>query len=266
MTSLLPISASALQHDLDEIAGPSDVAIAAIDQIPGIKYQPTDPMLPWLVWEYGLENLLPYLSDPRLALQEGVQWQRIRGTPASLNMALGWLGLDSAKVESEVPGAHFFEYQVDTGQIVPTAMLDNLKAVAGYSAPLRSRLKRLYHDYDVRRVVLDESDYGAMLSDYSGIDKDGLVLSFGRSNNSSVTVDAISIDNGASVNRYKEVKDTHWPSLDNEQIGGPKNHVIRYAHYALEQKPTSHIWSGTWDSRTWNDERYMFIGTSHHQT
>jgi hypothetical protein len=252
-----------LQQDLDQTAGPIPAVVEAIDKIPGIKYTPSDSMLPWLVWEYGLENVLPYLSDQRLALKEGVHWQRIHGTPDALKMAMGWLELPDTAIESEVPGEHFHEYQINTGQVVATSQLPNLRAVADYSAPLRARLKRLFHGYDVRRLVLDESGYGAMLSDYSGIDKDGLTLSFGRSHSAQVIPESIEVSGGAEFGRTREVVDIHWPMLDEQRLGGEKTYFNRISQYSFNIQPQSHIWSGTWDSRSWNDENIVFIGTSH---
>ena len=105
--TILPLNASPLQRDLEIIGGPQPITYDSIAAMPGVKYNPPDFMLPWLIWEYGLEHLLPYLSDPRLAIQEGVRWQRIRGTPESVDMALGWLGLEDTVIEPEAPGAHF---------------------------------------------------------------------------------------------------------------------------------------------------------------
>ncbi|MFN3462412.1 MAG: hypothetical protein ACK4ZN_15505, partial [Oceanibaculum sp.] len=59
----------------------------------------------------------------------------------------------------------------------------NLIAIARLSAPARSRLSRIYHGWDLRRLVLDESRLGeALLSDHSGVFwRDGQTkLSFGR--------------------------------------------------------------------------------------
>lgn len=218
--NILPVNASHLQRDLDRSIGPSVLTESMIEQIPGIKYNPPDELLPWLVWEYGLTPLLPYLSNPRQAIQEGVRWQRIRGTPESLSLSLGWLGLHTIDIEPEVPGRHFYQYQVDTGRIVTDNELENVKAVAQFSAPLRSRLSRLYHEYDVRRLLLDDSDYGALLSDYSGVRTNGLVLSFGRTHQPELPT--LEIEGYAKrLTRHSTlVQDVHWPTLDQDPLGG----------------------------------------------
>ena len=90
----------------------------------------------------------------------------------------------SALVEQEPPGVHFAEFQLDPGQVLDSdTAIAHLIAIARLSAPARSRLSRIYHGYDLRRVVLDESRLGeALLSDHSGVFwRDGQTkLSFGR--------------------------------------------------------------------------------------
>ena len=267
----LPPSASTLQRDLDVAIGPRPLLNQTVNWIPGVKYNPPDFMLPWLIWEYGLEQLLPYLSDPRLAIQEGVRWQRIRGTPASLSMALGWLGLADIAIEPEVPGKHFYEYQVDTGQTVPSSRLENVLAVAKFSAPLRSRLSRLYHHYDVRRVILDSSDYGALLSDYSGIRKDGLVLSFGREHHCGTSLGEVAVSLGITASHNTRVPYIHWPTLDNEPLGGVSTQSVRRNDWMVSAELAGQPWLGSWNERRWGELsspliaiRNLAVHTRHH--
>lgn len=152
----------------------------------GFKFEPPDAVLPYLIWEYGLGELLRWLPDPRRAIREGVQWQRIRGTPRSLKIALGWANLHDIFIEEEPPGEHFAEFQVGVGLDVPNDLfVEAVIELAKLSAPIRTRLTRMYNDrYDIRRFILDSSDWGDLLSDYSGrrLTPDGPVLSFGRYN------------------------------------------------------------------------------------
>ncbi len=52
------------------------------------------------------------VPDPRRAIQDGVRFQRIRGTPDSLRMALKWVNVEDVQIEEEPPGKHFAEFQV----------------------------------------------------------------------------------------------------------------------------------------------------------
>ena len=185
MTSehLLPANATPLEQALSLTTDSLSRLALPTDAIRQFKTDPSDPLLPWLIWEYGLGELLPYLPQPRQAIAEGILWQRLRGTPAALTTALAWIGA-SATIEQEPPGVHFAEFQLDPGQVQGSdTAIANLIAIARLSAPARSRLSRIYHGYDLRRVVLDESRLGdALLSDHSGVLwKDGQTkLSFGR--------------------------------------------------------------------------------------
>ena len=180
---LLPANASPLEQALSLATDSLSRLAVPADAIRQFKVAPTDPLLPWLIWEYGLGELLPYLPEPRQAIAEGILWQRLRGTPAALTTALAWIGA-SATIEQEPPGVHFAEFQLDPGQVLDSdTAIAHLIAIARLSAPARSRLSRLYHGYDLRRMVLDESRLGeSLLSDHSGVFwTDGQTkLSFGR--------------------------------------------------------------------------------------
>ena len=180
---LLPANASPLEQSHSLATASLSRQTMPADAIRQFKVAPTDPLLPWLIWEYGLGELLPYLPEPRRAIAEGIRWQRLRGTPAALTTALSWIGA-TATVEQETPGIHFAEFQFDPGLVLDSdTAIANLIAIARLSAPARSRLSRIYHGYDLRRLVLDESRLGeALLSDHSGVFwTDGQTkLSFGR--------------------------------------------------------------------------------------
>ena len=180
---LLPTNATVLERALSVSTDLLTRLAGEAEALAGFKTDPADSLLPWLIWEYGLGELLPYLPEPRKAITEGIRWQRLRGTPAALTTALSWIGA-TATVEQETPGIHFAEFQFDPGQVLESdETIANLIAIARLSAPARSRLSRIYHGWDLRRVVLDESRLGeALLSDHSGVFwRDGLTkLSFGR--------------------------------------------------------------------------------------
>ncbi|TWO80979.1 phage tail protein [Denitratisoma oestradiolicum] len=180
---LLPANATPLERALSLATNSLSRLTLPADAIRQFKTDPSDPLLPWLIWEYGLGELLPYLPEPRRAIAEGILWQRLRGTPAALATALSWIGM-RATVEQEPPGVRFAEFQLDPGEVLDNdTAIANLIAIARLSAPARSRLSRIYHGHDLRRVLLDESRLGeALLSDHSGVFwRDGQTkLSFGR--------------------------------------------------------------------------------------
>ncbi|BET30906.1 hypothetical protein wCauBTS_15130 [Wolbachia pipientis] len=132
-----------------------------------------------------LEEILRWVKDRRKAIVEGVKFQRLRGTPASLKIALKWANIEDITIIEEPPGKHFFELQLGIKDVPNDFFVDAVVELAKLSLPARSRLMRMFNDYyNVDRFILDESFFGNLLSDYSGIkvEKDGPVLSFGRKN------------------------------------------------------------------------------------
>ena len=246
MTYLLPPNATAQERALEDVMRLPAEVLAGADAVRTTKENPPDDWLLWLVWEYGLEELLPYLPDPRRAIAEGVQFQRIRGTPASLRMALGWIGADAAIEEEETGGAHWHEFQLDPGMVPNGDMAtEQVQAIAQLAAPVGTRLTRIYHGHDVRRLVLDRSEYGAILSDYSGARRpDGLRLSFGRWSgvatpaNLPTYAGTLLVREHASLSAYQD-----RPLLDFAQFGEVP--VLNHGATHLHMMGSGSAWAGT---------------------
>lgn len=182
LVSLLPLNATPQERALEMATRVRGQLHTAVDATLSFKEDPPDSALLWLVWEYGLEELLAYLPGPRAALDSGLLWQRIRGTPESIHVALAWLGLDSTVEEEETGGRHWFEYQLDPGRVPTREELRNLLGLARLSAPVGTRLARVFHGLDNRRFIWDQNRWsdGSLWSNYSGFyDPDsGAYLSF----------------------------------------------------------------------------------------
>ncbi len=167
--TLLPPNATDIEYHLEQGLLFRDATHDAISQLRGIKLNPPDELLPWLIWEYGLAVIVPYLPDLRLVLREGLLWQKERGTESAVRRALSWIDIRPERFEHEMPGVHWNEFQIDTGRVPTREELQGIIALSAMSAPARSKLRRLYHGCDRRRFVLSESDWGDLLSDYSGV-------------------------------------------------------------------------------------------------
>jgi P2-related tail formation protein len=156
-----------------ESSGPRDSLALAVPVIRTAKrINIPDSVVPWLIWEYGLGEILPYLPDMRQALAQGIAWQRIRGTPQSITLALSWIGITGLVEESEANTYRWAEYQL--GLSAPTqgdAIIDQIAGVTRISNPVRSRLQRIYAVYDLRRAVYDQCSWsdGSIYSDHSGV-------------------------------------------------------------------------------------------------
>jgi len=202
---LLPPNATTLERDLSRAVSSLVRTEAPVPLIRTAKrVNIPDSVVPWLVFEYGLAEILPYLTDQRAAIEGGVQWQRIRGTPAAILQALGWLHLTGEVDESEGGSYRWAEFQI--GLDAPTggeAIISQITAVARLSAPVRSRLQRIYSVYDFRRFVLNDSllSEGAILSDHSGVRPrpDWPQISYGDYRSSSVSAESTVVSGGVSV-------------------------------------------------------------------
>jgi P2-related tail formation protein len=171
---LLPPNATALERDFSRATsnlqrvGPPVPIIRTAKRV-----DIPDSVVPWLIYEYGLGEILPYLgNDQRLALRDGVLWQRIRGTPESVRVALGWIGIEGLIEEPERGTTRWAEYMLGLSAATQgEEIIDRIAAVARISSPVRSRLQRIYAVYDNRRAVWDECDWdeGAIYDDHSGV-------------------------------------------------------------------------------------------------
>lgn len=171
---LLPPNATQLERDFSRATSSLQRVGPPVPVIRSAKrVDIPDSVVPWLVYEYGLGEILPYLgNDQRLALEEGVLWQRIRGTPEAVRVALGWIGIDGLIEEPERGTDYWATYMLGlSAATTGEEIIDRIAAVARISSPVRSRLQRIYAVYDFRRFVLDDSllSDGSLLSDHSGV-------------------------------------------------------------------------------------------------
>ena len=74
---------------------------SSITAVRAFKYENTPSrFLPFLVYEYGLGQLTPYVPNLFEVIDEGIDWQRVRGTHKAVEFALGWLNY-TAEIEVE---------------------------------------------------------------------------------------------------------------------------------------------------------------------
>ncbi|XGA08605.1 MAG: phage tail protein [Wolbachia endosymbiont of Xenopsylla cheopis] len=199
--------------------------------IRGFKFNFKEEILPFLVDEYGLEEILYWVADKRKAIKEGIEFQRLRGTPASLKMALKWANIDTITIEEEPPGEHFFELQIGIKDVPNNFFIDTVIALTKLALPVRSRLMRMYNNhYNAQRFILDASLWGDLLSDYSGIKviKDGPVLSFGRINYFESKSPLVKIIDDCLRDHYEQVFSNDLYRLDVAILGETEPHTENY--------------------------------------
>jgi P2-related tail formation protein len=100
--SLLPSNATPLESSLEQAFAwnfePNDLRSFKF-KTEAIPYLFDD-----LVYEYGLQEVQLWITDSSEVLREGLLFQRLRGTPAAMKMALKWTGLEDVIIEEEPYG------------------------------------------------------------------------------------------------------------------------------------------------------------------
>lgn len=132
-----------------------------------------DEALPFVIYELGLEIVTPYVSDLRRVIVDGREWERVRGTPVSIEMALGWINVTPLWVE-EHPRDHYWDlFQISLGEPAFGAALNRIIGLARLSKPTHMDLVRLYNPCGDRRTQMTDgrgkTDGGGLTDDWSGV-------------------------------------------------------------------------------------------------
>lgn len=285
---LLPSSSSQLERDLSLSSDSLERLKDSAESIRTSKFSNiNESILGWLIYEYGLGEILPYVPDTQKAVAEGIQWQRIRGTKAAVATALGWIDFSATIEESEAGTINWADFQLGLDS-APNGLefTENVIQVSKLSSPIRSKLFRLYSSqYDFRRFWLDDTTLssGSWLSDHTGVylnqDKNWPQLSFGREH-TQPDVQAISPSAETSLNRnftdlgfYEDrtLLDIHrlsenpWVGLHLQDLSGVISRLVSWTAgpwwYRLSDKWTTS--NDTWESlntQTWENYGYNWQG------
>lgn len=261
---LLPSNATQLERDLSLSGDVLPKLAAGTERIRTAKRAdiPED-VVPWLIYEYGLGEITPYVPDLRQALAEGILWQRLRGTPRAIQIGLGWIDLQAYIEESEQGTAYWADYQLGLDAAPPSlAFINSTIGITRLSSPIRSRLFRVWGGwYDFRRFKLDDHllSEGSWLCDHTGayLRDDWPQLSFGREF-SAITPSPLAIPESgrthidAVLDVYEDrfilsqsLLDEAWHMLQDPGATNSKLHQREYLALAYE------IGAATWVDRDW---------------
>ena len=172
-SSLLPTNATPWEQAMADAMPISQVALSAVGAMRRIKYvSPRPSMLPFLVWEYGLGELTPYVPNLYNLIDEGVHWQRLRGTVSAVAIGLAWIGY-AAEVEPAWTGRRWwnsFQLRFDALPAQDAPDLERIEGIAALSVPKRSQLRRGVFGYDVGALQANHSRWNRSLWNFeSGI-------------------------------------------------------------------------------------------------
>ena len=181
--ALLPRNATAFETSISLAMDRSPELSIGVDALRGFKFNPTDQIVPFLITEFGLSEISEYLPDQRQLLREGIQWQRIVGTPASIHKALSWINYDGDIEEFLPTKRKWWWFQVHLPfEVRNTDFVTPMTRLVTASKPLRSEFARVTSGWDVRAFILNKHRLNgdAYLNDWSGIrpHPDEPVLSF----------------------------------------------------------------------------------------
>ena len=171
LPSLLPPNSKPFSRAFEQAAAPGPRISYAADAVANIKGQALPAFLMFLLWEYGLAELTPYVPDPYQLLREGRQWQIERDTFAAVARGLGWLGLTGAVHEAASVRNFWNSFQIYLDQLPPADApdLDRIDQIATKSTPFEVTFRRGVHGYDAGAVVADGARLdNAMLDFESG--------------------------------------------------------------------------------------------------
>lgn len=167
---LLPPNSTQLEKDVLDATSSFTALSVRADAIADAKHN-TIPLsyIPWLISEYGIGRLTDWLTDERLALKEGVLFNRLIGTKKAIVTALGWIGFTPDTIEKGVYG-QFYNVQLDTGRVPTQDLIDNIVNLVREALSTRDRLIRLYHGLDYPPMQLCVTKLNeSVLSNFSGI-------------------------------------------------------------------------------------------------
>ncbi|WP_375687947.1 phage tail protein [Bartonella sp. AC62GZZY] len=182
--SLLPTHATEFEKRLADACNfhqDVDGSVLGISRAKLITRPPR--FLPWLIEEYGLGELTPYVPNLYDLIDQGLAWQNIRGSVDAIELGLQWLEL-SARFKPAWSGrAWWNSFQLDFDHLPERTQLEAIEAIVRLSKSLRSDFRRGVYGYDVGAVECNMSHLDECMLDFeSGIclTAGGTLFSFGR--------------------------------------------------------------------------------------
>lgn len=182
---ILPQSSTPFERLLSEVIDPIGEVGPRFDDIEAANEFRPPQFLPFAVWGFGLGELTPYVPSLYQLIDEGIDWQRVRGTPRAIEIGLGWLGYAGALEENPVRRRRWNRFQIHLGRVRDEDRPDlgRIYGVVSLSPPIRSQFFRGFRGYDVRACETGhQKTSGSLTSSHSGvrIDQVPAKWSFGR--------------------------------------------------------------------------------------
>lgn len=186
MNTLLPASSGVFEKAFEQALGERwEQLHEAVPLVVSAKEVPLPSFIPFLVWEFGLGMLTPYVPNLYELIYEGVRWFRLRGTYAGVEKGLSFINVTAALEPAWHGRAWWNSNQLRLSELPgsDTPALERIEGVTKLSLPFRSDFRRGVFGYDVQPVELDASPLdGAHVDRESGVayGTTTAIWSFGR--------------------------------------------------------------------------------------
>lgn len=144
----LPPNASPLEIALAAALALPDDLLSLHEVLSERLKNPADEDLPFLVWEWGLQPVLPFLDNPRRALAEGRRWQKIRGTIPAGHIARSWIDAYATHEQERSK-----RYHLHLAKSATEGELEGIITLSRLSQSLRSELYRITWQLDHRALI-----------------------------------------------------------------------------------------------------------------
>jgi len=217
---LLPANSTPLERVVSGTLDRDEALAPGADAVAGQKFRRplTDGWGTWIVDELGLGPVSGYHATAELTIDEGVAWQRLRGTPAALDMAFGWICYAAIALEDEHPRRRkWHRYQVGMGALPATEVPQLVDAdyLAALSDPARAIFWRGFHGYDVRALEHGDGTWGDTLwGDDSGVRLPGGVTVWSHGEDHAVAISLTADQRGALAAEVVAAgADTGWDAV-----------------------------------------------------
>lgn len=185
VATLLPPNGTPLLRALEQAVAYEPRVSAGVEVIAGVKGRQLPGFLQFLLWEYGLIELVPHIDNPYTLITEGRPWQIERDTFAAVARGLGWLNSPATIYEEPARRRWWNAFQLHLNALPPadTPTLDRITRVTRLGQPFRSDFRRGVSGYDGPALEAGFTRLGACrLSDDTGVTiaPGGAKWSFGR--------------------------------------------------------------------------------------
>lgn len=169
---ILPRSATQLERDILKATNTDGLrGMFMLISKAKLEIEPEN-WLPLLLTEFGFAQIAKEFKGWRALLAVAKDLRGKWGTPYAVEEMARLLRYDNAAIwEEEAPCLHFSEFQLNLGQFeLDLTRLTRLRRMVDVIKPVRGRFRRVYHGWDERQHIWDDSFWGTFWDKDSGVD------------------------------------------------------------------------------------------------